>query len=286
VAGEGAAGLKRRSDALLEHMGLDADLPIYFVKAQLNLRSSLEDYDALCAAIDSVGVRPALVIFDTFARIFAGGEENSAKDVGETIVILGAIQERYQTAVAIIHHAGKDESKGMRGSSALLGAVDTELECIKLSPEDSEDRIGKLTVTKQKDGEDGLVFGYRMKAVNLSKIDPDAVSLAVEPLSEADAKASGIIKDASSKQKRKRLSAGRIKALKVLRVGQVADLSRSVKTVRLSVWRENYISLSTLDRSSAAKGFNRANTALWESGTISGFGEYVWISKDYEIADK
>jgi hypothetical protein len=294
VAGEGAAGLKRRSDALLEHMGLDADLPIYFVKAQLNLRSSLEDYDALCAAIDSVGVRPALVIFDTFARIFAGGEENSAKDVGETIVILGAIQERYQTAVAIIHHAGKDESKGMRGSSALLGAVDTELECIKLSPEDSEDRIGKLTVTKQKDGEDGLIFGYRMKAVNLSKIDPDAVSLAVEPLSEADAKASGIIKDASAKQKRKRLTEAHKKALRVLEnvlaeskdTGQVPDLSRSVKTVRLSVWRETYISESTLGRDSAMKAFNRANEALWTSGTISGFGGHVWISKAYNDADK
>ena len=294
VAGEGAAGLKRRSDALLSHMGLEADLPIYFVKAQLNLRSSLDDYDALCAAIDSVGVRPALVIFDTFARIFAGGEENSAKDVGETIVILGAIQERYETAVAIIHHAGKDESRGMRGSSALLGAVDTELECVKLSPEDSEDRIGKLTVTKQKDGEDGIVFGYRMKAVSLSSIDPDASSLAVEPLSEGDAKAAGIIKDASSKQRRKRLSAGHLKALEVLatviseqgQIGQVADLSRSVKTVRLSVWRETYIKESTLDRGSALKAFNRANDALWTSGTISGFGENIWISKDYEKSDK
>ena len=293
VAGEGGAGLKRRRDAILRHMELDDDLPIYFVKSQLNLRSNLEDYDALCSAIDSLGVRPVLVIFDTFARIFAGGEENSAKDVGETIVILGAIQERYQTAVAIIHHAGKDEGKGMRGSSALLGAVDTELECVKVSPEDSDDRVGKLTVTKQKDGEDGLIFGYRMEVVQLSDIDAAASSLAVEPLDEAEAARFGI-GPKSAKAKKSRLSGTAKKAFQILenvlskhgQTGQVSDLSHSVKTVKESLWRETYLSESTIKRDSALKSFNRANEVLWTSGTISGSGGYVWISKTYDDAKK
>jgi hypothetical protein len=293
VAGEGGAGLKRRRDAILRHMGLEDDLPIYFVKSQLNLRSSLEDYDALCGAIDAIGVRPVLVIFDTFARIFAGGEENSAKDVGETIVILGAIQERYETAVAIIHHAGKDESKGMRGSSALLGAVDTELECIKISPEDSEDRIGKLTVTKQKDGEDGLIFGYRMEVVALSDIDPAASSLAVEPLDEDEMAKAGI-GPKSAKPKKARLSVGARRALTILQTvisesgetGVVPDLSRNVRCVRESLWREKYLSESTVKRDSATKAFTRANESLWDTRTISGFNGYVWISKACDEPDK
>jgi hypothetical protein len=290
VAGEGGAGLKRRSDAMLAHMGLPAELPIYFVKAQLNLRSTLDDYDALCAALDGLGIKPALIIFDTFARIFAGGEENSAKDIGETIVILGAIQERYDAAVAIIHHAGKDEGRGMRGSSALLGAVDTELECIKLSPEDSAERVGKLTVTKQKDGEDGLLFGYRMEEVALAQIDSAASSLAVEPLSEKEAQAVGISAPNKAKPKKKRLSPAARKAFQILenvlsehgQTGQVPDLSRSVRTVKESIWRESYLSESTLKRASAVKAFNRANEALWTGGTISGFGGHVWISVAYE----
>lgn len=293
VAGEGGAGLKRRRDAILRHMDLPDDLPIFFVKSQLNLRSSLEDYDALCSAIDATGVKPVLVIFDTFARIFAGGEENSAKDVGETIVILGAIQERYQTAVAIIHHAGKDESKGMRGSSALLGAVDTELECIKISPEDSEDRIGKLTVTKQKDGEDGLIFGYRMETVQLSDIDPAASSLAVEPMTEDEMSKAGIGAK-SAKPKKARLTAGSKKALALLQNvvsesgenGVVPDLSRNVRCVRESLWRGKYLSETSLNRDSATKAFNRANQQLWETGTISGFNGYVWISKACDEPDK
>jgi hypothetical protein len=269
-------------------MELDDDLPIFFVKSQLNLRSNLEDYDALCAAIDSLGVRPVLVIFDTFARIFAGGEENSAKDVGETIVILGAIQERYQTAVAIIHHAGKDEGKGMRGSSALLGAVDTELECVKVSPEDSDDRVGKLTVTKQKDGEDGLLFGYRMEVVQLSDIDAAASSLAVEPLDEVEMARFGIGPKAA-KAKKSRLSGTARRALAILQNvlsehgqhGVVADLSRNVRCVRESIWRETYLNESTVKRDSALKSFNRASENLWAGGTISGSGGFVWISKAY-----
>ena len=282
VAGEGGAGLKRRRDAILRHMGLDDDLPIFFVKSQLNLRSSLEDYDALCGAIDAIGVKPVLVIFDTFARIFAGGEENSAKDVGETIVILGAIQERYETAVAIIHHAGKDESKGMRGSSALLGAVDTELECIKISPEDSEDRIGKLTVTKQKDGEDGLIFGYRMETVQLSDIDPAASSLAVVPISEAEAEQAGVVKN----KKKRTITAAHRKVLKALQdaIGQEGEqinmpgIPAEAKCVRESFWRSVYYSQSPADNDNKRKSYNRAKAALWEGGTIGCSGSFVWIS--------
>jgi hypothetical protein len=293
VAGEGGAGLKRRRDALLKHWKLAEDLPIYFVKSQLNMRTSLEDYDALCAAIDSLCVKPVLVIFDTFARIFAGGEENSAKDVGETIVILGAIQERYETAVAIIHHAGKDESRGMRGSSALLGAVDTELECVKVSVEDGAERIGKLSVTKQKDGDDGLVFGYRMETVSLSDIDADASSLALEPLETDEMKRAGIgPKDAKDKQAR--MSKGARRAFDILKnvlseygqTGVVTDLSRSVRCVKKSIWRDNYLSESPLGKGSANRSFDRAKESLWTSRTIAGFGEYVWISIDYGEGEK
>lgn len=295
VAGEGGAGLKRRMDALRKHWSLGDDLPIYFVKSQLNMRTSLDDYDALCAAIDDLAVKPKLIIFDTFARIFAGGEENSARDVGETIVILGAIQERYETAVAIIHHAGKDESRGMRGSSALLGAVDAELECVKVSPEDGIERTGKLTVTKQKDGEDGVIFGYRMETVALSDIDPDVTSLAVEPLEADEMKKAGIgPKDAGPKKARMSKSAKKafdilknvLADSKLRKTGVVPDLSRSLWCVEKTIWRDTYVQESSLSKESAIRSFNRANESLWTNGTISGFGNYVWISIDYDGTGK
>ena len=71
-------------------------------------------------------VRPDIIIFDTFAKMTLGVEENSAKEIGP-------IAENFSQVVfaagpqcggLIIHHAGKNELAGLRGSTALLGALD------------------------------------------------------------------------------------------------------------------------------------------------------------------
>lgn len=188
VAGEGGAGLKRRWDALRTHYDLPKEARIAFVRAQLNFRSTLDDLAALVEAIKSKNLTPQLVIVDTLARAFAGGNENSSEDMGAFISIMGAFQEQLSTAVMIVHHAGKDEAKGQRGHSSLLGAVDTELEAIKISADESPERVGELTVKKQKDGEDGQVIPYRMEVMRLSEIDPDASSLVVQPITEDERK--------------------------------------------------------------------------------------------------
>ena len=65
--------------------------------------------------------------------------------------------------VAIIHHDGKDGTKGARGHSSLYGAVDTQVRI-------SKSAAGNIaTVTKQKDDEDGAVFGFRLEKVILGE---------------------------------------------------------------------------------------------------------------------
>lgn len=78
-------------------------------------------------------IKPDLIIFDTFARMTLDSDENSTKDMGvivenflKVIHAAGA-----QCSGLIVHHAGKDKSKGMRGNTALLGAVDAVLKLEK-----------------------------------------------------------------------------------------------------------------------------------------------------------
>lgn len=71
---------------------------------------------------------PALVVVDTLARCTVGAEENSAKDMGAIVEVLDRIRRATGACVAVVHHTGKDGSKGARGSTALRGAMDTELE--------------------------------------------------------------------------------------------------------------------------------------------------------------
>lgn len=78
-------------------------------------------------------IKPDLVIFDTFARMTLGNDENSTKDMSVIIEdFLQVIREAgEQCSGLIVHHAGKDKSKGMRGNTALLGAVDAVLKLEK-----------------------------------------------------------------------------------------------------------------------------------------------------------
>ena len=72
---------------------------------------------------------PSLIVVDTLARSFAGSgaDENSATDMGVFIRSCDLLREWFDCTVLAVHHSGKDADKGLRGSSALLGAVDTSV---------------------------------------------------------------------------------------------------------------------------------------------------------------
>jgi KaiC/GvpD/RAD55 family RecA-like ATPase len=68
-----------------------------------------------------------LVVIDTLAVTFGGGKENAPEDMSAYVATIKRLIEDTGAAVLLIHHSGKDEAKGMRGHSALLGAIDAEL---------------------------------------------------------------------------------------------------------------------------------------------------------------
>jgi hypothetical protein len=63
--------------------------------------------------------------------------------------------------VLIVHHAGKDVDRGARGWSGLRAAADAEISITR----NEEDRVA--SVTKLKDGVDGLDFAFKLNVVNI-----------------------------------------------------------------------------------------------------------------------
>jgi hypothetical protein len=192
IAGEGHGGIGSRIKALKTHHKTPVGAPVYFLRRQVNLRSSKTDLQDLVNAIDDLKaiheINFELIIIDTLARAFGGGNENASEDMGAFITAAGAIQGRYECGLLVVHHAGKDATKGLRGHSSLLGAVDTELEIIRI--EGAQPPKGILHISKQKDGEDGQRIGFRMVEVTTGSsgvIDFEgASSLAVEVDGELD----------------------------------------------------------------------------------------------------
>lgn len=167
IAGEGHGGIGARIAAIKLHHNTPDEAQVYVVRSQINLRSSVEDFTNLILAIDElvqlIGVQLRMIVIDTLARSFGGGNENSSDDMGAFIQATGKIQNRYKCSLMLLHHNGKDTAKGLRGHSSLLGAVDTQMEIIRFP----QTREGLILISKQKDGEDGQNYGFEAIEVEL-----------------------------------------------------------------------------------------------------------------------
>lgn len=171
LAFEGTGGLVKRAQALRQKYG-QADVPLFIAGASMNLRerAGREELGSLMAELPD---KPVLVVVDTFARALCGGDENSAQDVGAFNAAIAALIESTSACVILIHHPGKQKSSGARGSSALLGALDTELEV----------DAGQLIPRKQRDIELGATLGFKLSpvVVGVDEDGDEAVSCVVEP---------------------------------------------------------------------------------------------------------
>ncbi len=85
-----------------------------------------------------------LIVVDTLHRTTVGGEENSAKDMGQFIQTLETLRTYTSATVMVLHHETKG-TKGIRGSSSIEGAASTVLH-LKESGE-----LVVLSCDKQKD---------------------------------------------------------------------------------------------------------------------------------------
>lgn len=123
-----------------------------------------EDVIDVAAAIDADSGADVIVI-DTLNRATPGADENSSQDMGRIIEGSKQLQNTTGALVLLVHHAGKDSTKGLRGHSSLGGALDV---CIEVS-RTGDRREWKLE--KSKDAEDGKSHAFRLEQVDLGKDD-------------------------------------------------------------------------------------------------------------------
>ncbi len=180
VSAEGHAGLATRVAAWEAVHGPAPDCR--FVLEAVPLLEPAE-VDRLLAAIAELPAQPKLVVIDTLARCFVGGEENSAKDMGMLVAAADRLRRATGACVLLLHHV--DQSKGqIRGSTALQGALDTlvkthrggtgtELRCQK-QKDAAEFAPIRLThrVVELGDGESSLVVDPVVDAAGVTVAAP------------------------------------------------------------------------------------------------------------------
>lgn len=70
---------------------------------------------------------PDIIVVDTLSRATPGGEENSAKDMSSVVNIFDQLRDAYGCATILCHHTGWANTGRMRGSTALPGAMSSEV---------------------------------------------------------------------------------------------------------------------------------------------------------------
>jgi hypothetical protein len=122
VAGEGFGGLGRRVLAWETLRQAPPVEGLHVTNSTLSIGEP-EHIASLVEAVERLGA--GLVVLDTWARVTAGVEENSATEAGSAIEGLDVLRKATGTAVLVVHHSRKDGGS-YRGSSALGGAVDAQ----------------------------------------------------------------------------------------------------------------------------------------------------------------
>ena len=163
---EGEGGLRNRVEAWEIHNG--KLLPSGFkAMPQPFQLADPEQVEELGALLPSGGV----VIIDTFNRAAPGLDENSSQDMGRILAGMKRLQEITGGLVLVVHHTGKDASKGMRGHSSLLAALDGSIEVER----NATSRF--WSAAKVKDGEDGKQVAFQLHRVVLgTDADGDEIS--------------------------------------------------------------------------------------------------------------
>lgn len=274
VCGEGQAGARQRMKAWRQEFDGEPDAPFVLIPQSVNLFDDPDEVDRLIADIqgmaEPMGCKVELVVLDTLSRMIGSGDEDKARDVNVVVRTSERIQRLTGAHVMIVHHSGKDRDRGMRGSNALLGAVDCAIEVTK----DADTGLCEAKVTAIKDGEPLGPFAYtlRQAAVGVDDEGEDIITCVIDP---AGARQGTIAQRLSEPERR---------CLSVLRdlVRDNRDKPGQSGFVPIATWRDKFRDSEAGSFEARKKRAERAVKSLIDKEFVEAWGDTVCLPGDDE----
>ena len=165
AAFEDYSGVAMRIDGWLTHYGYsESDVADKFLLGGEGSSLIITKEESVENFIRELGdFKRGIIFIDTLNKVGGGEDENSNGRMGLAISHAERIAYATDSLVIIVHHTGKDASKGMRGATATHGGADL----IYRVDRDDEDR--EVTFEKIKNGRDGHGKSYMLESVLLDK---------------------------------------------------------------------------------------------------------------------
>ncbi len=159
VALEGESGYKNRVKAWEKQHQASIPENFLFLLRQSFRLDDIDDVRALAEA----SPHGSIIFIDTLNRAAPTADENSSEHMGRILEGAKMLQALTEGLVVIVHHTGKDSSRGARGHSSFFAALDAAIE-VKRDPAAIQ---RSWEVAKSKDSEDGTAFFFSLSPVTL-----------------------------------------------------------------------------------------------------------------------
>ena len=214
---------------------------------------------------------PPVLIIDTWAMLTASMDENSGKDMSAAMAALRQLQMRvFNLTIIIIHHGGKDGSRGMRGHSSLLAAVDVAIEVDR-----SSKGLGRWTVRSARRNPTGATGQFRLKQVSLPAGELSVAGAELETciLEEID----GVGEDIKLSDKAMQ-ALDRLKSLEGGNAGKPCEAAPHGVAVKAAFFKA-HLKETIFDQPSddaRRKAADRAVKQLIDAGKIGRLDDVVW----------
>ncbi len=252
VALEGEAGFKLRAEAWKRHncRALPADLHLVMQPFRINHAQDVQDL----AAVVPPG---AVIVIDTQNRAAPNADENAARDMGEIIEGAKTLQALADGLVILVAHTGKDASKGPRGHSSQIPAVDAAIEVSR-----NGDRRA-WRADKVKDGADGAEHGFKLEVIVLGTDD------------DGDTLTSCAIAPDELAPRHKLMTEAQRQGIAAYCIACEAgegllDRAGNFTGLHLEAWRSQFYEMSTADTQDAKKkAFQRIRKDLAADGLVT-----------------
>jgi hypothetical protein len=262
---EGEAGLSVRLAAFRTKGSIPKG--IAFIDQPVNLLAA-NDLRDLVQAIRANQMGEGIVIIDTLNRAVPGMDENSSVDMGHAINACKLIQQGVGGLVLLVHHSGKDATKGMRGHSSLHAALDAAIE-VKRSGDDRE-----WSVAKAKDGADGKAHPFMLEVVDMGE-DEDG-----DPITSCVIRPS-----AGAGVRTKPLTQAQQMGMDAFMAAASANIGAEDQSVhaRVDQWRVEFFRRSTADTEGGKRSsFSKVRNELVNLGKLVNLNDVYRLPNGFE----
>lgn len=278
VAAEAGVGIVNRVVAAKHEFAFPEMMPFAAITTPIDLCTDTADIEKLIIAVKSagLGVSVGLIIIDTLSRVMAGANENSPDDMGALVRNVDRLRAETGAAVVLVHHSGKDASRGARGHSLLRAATDTEIEITR----DDATKVVTARVTKQRDHATDGVLSFVLRRIDLG-IDQDGDTITSCIVQPAD----GVGSTTKRPVKLTGAAAVGMEQLRNCLADRAIELPVSdhmptgIRGVTLTYWREYLEKAGVINpEGNPREQFRRIRVTLQDRGYIGVWDDFVWPS--------